>query len=84
MLVKRGKEAAEIVAVPGHKRFAFVVACLLPGVYETRLRWRRGWRWLRSVLCLCRCHRERRYLVRVRLRDANLWGAYLRFNVSFR
>jgi hypothetical protein len=32
LLVKRGKEAEELVTVPGHKPFAFLDACLLPGV----------------------------------------------------
>src|SRR5262249_12241763 len=41
LLVKRGKEAAELVAVPGHKRCAFVVAGLPPGVHKARRRWRR-------------------------------------------
>src|SRR5215813_8704872 len=45
LLVKHGKKEAEVVTVPGHKRCAFVVACLLPGVYKARLRWRCRWRW---------------------------------------
>jgi hypothetical protein len=33
-----GKENAELVAARCNKRFPFVVACLVPDVYEARLR----------------------------------------------